>query len=123
MSEASGQRKAHVLEADTLSPVIPSDDLVTDARRWETILGVAPTFVDGDRWAQFDVGSRRLALGGSDRITDRPSVMVRAADLDAAQEHLQESGFEVSRVEQGPDERRFLASAPWAPWDLIVYRH
>jgi hypothetical protein len=26
--------------------------------RWEQLLGLPPTFVDGDRWAQFDVGGR-----------------------------------------------------------------
>ena len=37
------------------------------AKVWAALLGVAPTFVDGDRWAQFDVNGKRIALAGTDR--------------------------------------------------------
>ena len=38
--------------------------------QWSTLLGVEPTFVDGDRWAQLDIGDTRLSLAGSDRSSD-----------------------------------------------------
>lgn len=96
-----------------ITPVVPVDDLSAGVRFWQTALGVEPAFVDGDRWAQFDVGPRRLALSGTDRLTDAPSIMVKVSDIDEARAQIAGAGAVVGDVQEGPHERRFLATAPY----------
>ncbi len=109
-----------MLEPGSLAPVIPVDDLAAAVRYWEAVLGGPPTFVDGTRWAQFDLGGRRLALAGTDRLTDRPAVMLKATELSAAREHLAALGATLGPVEAGPHESRFLAQGG-GPVDIVVY--
>lgn len=109
-----------VLEPGSLASVIPVEDLAAAVVHWEALLGGPPTFVDGTRWAQFDLGGRRLALAGTDRASDRPAVMLKAPDLDAAREHLRRLGATLGPVEAGPHERRFLAQ-DGGPVDIVVY--
>ncbi len=42
------------MPVEKLSFVLPVDDLSVAAAFWKELLGGDPTFVDGDRWAQFD---------------------------------------------------------------------
>jgi hypothetical protein len=109
-----------VLEPGSLAPVIPVEDLGAAVLFWEAALGGPPTFVDGTRWAQFDLGGRRLALAGTDRATDRPSVMLKAPDLAVARERLTRLGATLGPVEAGPHESRFLAQGG-GPVDIVVY--
>lgn len=109
-----------ILEPGSLAPVIPVEDLGAAVRYWEEVLGGPPTFVDGTRWAQFDLGGRRLALAGTDRITDRPAVMLKAADLGVAREALERLGAKLGPVESGPHESRFLAERDGSV-DIVVY--
>ena len=109
-----------ILEPGSLAPVIPVEDLAAAVSYWEAVLGGPPTFVDGTRWAQFDLGGRRLALAGDDRGTDRPAVMLKAPDLGAARDHLADLGATVGPVEKGPHESRFLAQGG-GPVDIVVY--
>lgn len=106
--------------AESFSPVFPVPDLAEAVAFWSAVLGIEPTFVDGDRWAQFDAGGRRLALSGSDRASDAAGVMVKVADLDAAGESLAGLGVEVGPPEQGPHEIRRAATAPGG-WSLVLY--
>jgi hypothetical protein len=101
------------MAVEGITPVVPVDDLVAAAKFWELVLGVAPTFVDGDRWAQFDVGPRRLALAGTDRVTDEPSLMLKVGDLDAARSQVTAAGATAGEVQEGPHELRFLATTPY----------
>jgi hypothetical protein len=98
--------------AERIAPVVPTDDLAGAVERWSALLGVAPTFVDGDRWAQFDVAGGRLALSGADRVHDGPAVLVKVADLDEARSRAAAQGFEVGDITTGPHERRCVAVGP-----------
>lgn len=109
-----------ILDPGSLAPVIPVEDLDAAVRYWEAVLGGPPTFVDGTRWAQFDLGGRRLALAGTDRTTDRPSVMLKAPDLGVAREALERLGATLGPVEAGPHESRFLARGD-EPVNIVVY--
>lgn len=102
--------------AERIAPVVPTDDLAGAVERWSALLGVAPTFVDGDRWAQFDVAGGRLALSGADRVHDGPAVLVKVSDLDEARTRAQALGFRVGDITTGPHERRCVAVGPdgWA---------
>ncbi|MEU4745372.1 hypothetical protein AB0G02_33600, partial [Actinosynnema sp. NPDC023658] len=100
------------MTAERIAPVVPTDDLAGSVERWSALLGVQPTFVDGDRWAQFDVAGGRLALSGADRVHDGPAVLVKVPDLDEAVARAQALGFVVGEVTTGPHERRCVAVAP-----------
>jgi hypothetical protein len=105
---------------EKLSMVLPVPDLAAAVAVWKEVLGVEPTFVDGDRWAQFDHAGARLALAGTDRLADEPGVMVKVKDLDAACERLREAGCTVGEPSTGAHERRASATGPGG-WPIIVY--
>lgn len=105
---------------EKLSIVLPVPDLSAAVAVWRELLGVDPTFVDGDRWAQFDHAGGRLALAGTDRPADEPGVMVKVADLDAACERLRRAGCTVGEPSTGAHERRVAATGPGG-WPIIVY--
>jgi catechol 2,3-dioxygenase-like lactoylglutathione lyase family enzyme len=107
-------------EAQSIASVLPVPDLEGAVSFWRDVLGVEPTFVDGDRWAQFDLGGRRLALSGTDRVAPMPGVMVKVDDLAAAKASLEASGVEVGETAAGPHESRFVATAPGG-WPVVFY--
>jgi hypothetical protein len=43
------------MDIEGLTPVLPVDDMGAAVTAWAALLGARPTFVDGDRWAQFDL--------------------------------------------------------------------
>lgn len=100
--------------------VCPVDDLAASVERWSALLEAEPTFVDGDRWAQFDLGPVRLALAGTDRASDVAGLMVKVDDLEAARAVAVERGFAVGAPEQGPHEVRCLVGDPGGP-EAILY--
>lgn len=100
------------MTAERIAPVVPTDDLAGAVERWSALLGVAPTFVDGDRWAQFDLAGGRLALSGADRVHDGPAVLVKVPDLDEARTRAQSLGFRVGDISTGPHERRCVTIDP-----------
>lgn len=100
------------MTAEKLSSVVPVDDLPAAVSWWRQLLGVEPTFVDGDRWAQFDLGGTRLALAGADRSDDRPGLLVKVADVEASRAELVGSGLEASAIERGPHELRCVIEGP-----------
>ncbi|MGX6449517.1 VOC family protein [Patulibacter sp. S7RM1-6] len=108
------------MTAVRLHPVLPVDDLEEAVAFWTAALGVEPTFVDGDRWAQFDVGASRVALAGRDRTADVAGVLVKVEDLDATRAELVARGLEVTAIEAGPHERRCTATAPGG-WVTTFY--
>ena len=105
---------------EKISMVLPVPDLVAAVAVWQQLLGADPTFVDGDRWAQFDYAGSRLALAGTDRLADEPGVMVKVGDFDAACERLRQAGCTVGEPSTGAHERRAAATGPGG-WPIIVY--
>jgi catechol 2,3-dioxygenase-like lactoylglutathione lyase family enzyme len=108
------------MSVESFAPVFPVPDLDEAVAFWTAVLGAEPTFVDGDRWAQFDVGGRRLALAGSDRAADQAGAMVKVDDLDAASEALAARGIALGPPQQGPHEVWRTATAPGG-WSLVLY--
>ena len=109
------------MDIQGLNPVLPVDDLAQAVAAWSALLGAAPTFVDGDRWAQFDVAGRRLALAGTDRVSDQAGVMIKVADLAAARAAATAQGLAVGEPEQGPHEVRCVVMTHGG-WPAIVYQ-
>jgi catechol 2,3-dioxygenase-like lactoylglutathione lyase family enzyme len=97
--------------AEKLSVVVPADRLEQSVGFWSRILG-PPTLVDGQRWAQFDVGGTRLALGADGERPNVTTVLVKVSNLDAAIAQLDEHGIELQGIEEGEHERRVAAQGP-----------
>ena len=95
------------MQIEGLEPVLPVDDMAAAARTWSALLGVDPTFVDGERWAQFDVSvAGGVALAGTDRVADVPGLMIKVADVAAARTQAIRLGLPVGELEDGPHETR-----------------
>ncbi|GCD99980.1 MULTISPECIES: VOC family protein [Embleya] len=109
------------MSAQGLSAAFPVADMAAAVRFMTAVLGAEPTFVDGERWAQFDVAGGRLALAGTDREGDAASVMVKVADLEAALAPLREGGFTVGEPVEGPHEVRVRVSGPDG-WAAVLYQ-
>ncbi|MBI1684080.1 VOC family protein [Caulobacter hibisci] len=107
------------MAVQNIIPVLATTDLAKAVDLWTALLGAKPTFVDGDRWAQFDVAGKRLALAGSDRMSDVDGVMIKVDDLDAAVARLLAMGFEVDPIERGAHERRCLVLVQGA--SVVLY--
>lgn len=86
------------MPAEKISTLLRTDDIRTSVAFWKDILGVEPTFVDGDRWAQFDVGSTRLSLG-SPAEAPTSAVSVKMLDLTPALARLAAAGIAFETVE------------------------
>jgi hypothetical protein len=108
------------VEIGSLTPVLPVYPLAAAVEVWTRLLGVKPTFVDGDRWAQFDVNGRRLALAGTDRVSDLAGVMIKVNDVKAARSAAQSQGLSVGEIDEGPHETRCTATAPGG-WSIVFY--
>lgn len=104
----------------SFSPVLPVPDLDAAVSFWEGLLGVAPTFVDGDRWAQFDVDGRRLSLAGTDRVADHPALMAKVGDVNGAREALLARGAKAGPVVEGTHEQRCVVETPGG-WTVVLY--
>ncbi len=100
------------MTAEKLSSVVPVDDLPAAVSWWGRTLGIEATFVDGDRWAQFDLGGTRLSLAGTDRSDDRPGILVKVDDVEASRAELVSGGADVGPIERGPHELRCVLEAP-----------
>lgn len=105
---------------EKLSMILPVPDLAAAVAVWKEVLGTEPTFVDGDRWAQFDHAGARLALAGTDRVSDQAGVMVKVKDLDEACSRLRQAGCTVGEASTGAHERRATATGPGG-WPIVVY--
>jgi hypothetical protein len=100
------------MSVEKLSFVLPVDDLDGAVAFWKDLLGVDPTFVDGDRWAQFDHAGSRLALAGKDRASDSPGVMLKVSGLEALCDALRGGDSSVSEIVTGAHERRSVVTEP-----------
>ena len=81
-----------------------------------------PSFVDGDRWAQFDVGGTRVSLAGTDRTTKIAGLMVKTEHLETLRESLKESGLSVSELVDGIHETRFSVDGLEVPVTIYSSR-
>jgi hypothetical protein len=94
------------MAALSITTVVPVADLAAGVAEWTIVLGVEPTFVDGDRWAQFDVGATRLALAGTDTPDSAVSVMVKVDDIGAHTQTVRSQGIETTEPTSGAHEMR-----------------
>jgi hypothetical protein len=108
------------MPVEKLSFVLPVPELDAAVAFWKETLGIEPTFVEGNRWAQFDHQGVRVALAGTDRATDAPAVMLKVTGLETACEAIRAAGGSVSEIEVGGHERRSVASGPGG-WPVILY--
>lgn len=108
------------MNVEKVGLVFPVPDIATAVPSWRTILGVEPSFVDGARWAQFDVAGSRIALAGTDRFSESPGLMIKVSDCDAARTDLRRVGLEVSLVVAGEHERRAHVVTP-GEWMAMLY--
>jgi hypothetical protein len=105
------------------TPVYPMPSLADAVPFYARVLGVEPTYVDGDRWAQFDVRGRRVALcGPADRIAEEPALMVKVAGIEQARRELADAGIGVGEIHVGAHEheRRCVVEAPGG-WVVMLY--
>src|ERR1700687_1450178 len=100
------------MKIENIATVLPVPDLGAAVEVWSALLGVGATFVDGQRWAQFDIAGRRLALAGTDRVGDAAGVMIKVDDLAEAARRVAALGLEAGEIRQGPHEERFTAIGP-----------
>ncbi|OXM72687.1 MULTISPECIES: VOC family protein [Amycolatopsis] len=96
------------MDISKIATVVPVTDLPGAVAVWSRLLGAEPAFVDGDRWAQFDVAGARVALSGTDSVTSRPALLLRVPDLAAARAEAAAAGLKTGEVEEGPHELRCL---------------
>lgn len=108
------------MKVESIATVLPVPDLDQAVRFWSEVLGTEPTLVDGDRWAQFDLGGQRLALAGSDRPSDQAGVMLKIEDLPEAERGLAFLGLSPGSVAEGDHEDRLSVASPGG-WPLTIY--
>jgi catechol 2,3-dioxygenase-like lactoylglutathione lyase family enzyme len=108
------------MSVERMSFVLPVPDLAVAVSFWGGVLGIDPTFVDGDRWAQFDHGNVRLALAGTDQVSALPGAMLKVSDLEETCQRLAKDGYQVSDIATGAHERRAVAAGPGG-WPIILY--
>jgi hypothetical protein len=108
------------MDVQRVAVAVPVENLASAVEQWQLLLGVEPTFVDGDRWAQFDLGGARIALAGTDRVSDEPCLMLKVSALDDAREEALADGADVGAVEDGAHERRSLIT-DFAAMPIVVY--
>ncbi|MFX0577537.1 VOC family protein [Nocardia nepalensis] len=106
---------------ERLGTIFPADNLTAAIDLLVAVLGATPTFVDGDRWAQFDIGPTRIMLAGADE-RDIPSLAVKVGDLDATLARLRTAGFAADDPVTGPHERRTsVRPSLESPWAIVLY--
>ena len=103
-----------------LASVFPAARLADGVRFLTTVLGIEPTFVDGERWAQFDLGGARLALASGADSSGAVQFVVRVADAVASAARLAEAGYDVAGPVAGPHEVRFSVTGPDG-WSVVGY--
>lgn len=108
------------MQVQSMATVLPVEDLDRAVSVWKGLLGTEPTFVDGDRWAQFDFDGRRIALAGTDRTSDQACVMLKVDDVSAARDALAAAGLAPGEIEAGPHELRVTADGPGG-WPIVLY--
>ena len=107
-------------KAVSVAAVFPAARLADGVEFMKAVLGIEPTFVDGERWAQFDLGGARLALASGAESSGAAQAMVKVVDATAAAERLARAGYDVAGPVTGPHEVRFSVTGPDG-WSVVVY--
>lgn len=108
------------MEVRSMTTVLPVETIADAVRSWGSLLGVAPAFVDGERWAQFNIGGSKLALAGPGQGIRRAGLMVRVDDLEASRTEIAGAGLDVSAIQTGPHER-FFEALTRDGWQVTFY--
>ncbi|WP_329390623.1 VOC family protein [Streptomyces sp. NBC_01716] len=101
----------------------PVADVNAAVRFYTDTFGLAPMFVDGDRYAALDAGSTTLALTGpaEDVTGGAPAASFKVPDVASALAGLVQGGGSVVREpEHGPHEVRAVARDPWGN-TVVIY--
>ncbi|WP_406229603.1 VOC family protein [Nocardia sp. NBC_01009] len=110
------------MTVERLGTIFPADNLTAAIDLLTAVFGTKATFVDSDRWAQFDIGPARVMLAGTDREGDTPSLSAKVDDLDATLARLRAAGFAAADPVTGPHERRTsVRPTPDSPWAIVLY--
>ncbi|MEY9886743.1 hypothetical protein ABIA35_002377 [Catenulispora sp. MAP12-49] len=104
----------------SLASVFPAARLADGVKFLSAVLGIEPTFVDGERWAQFDLGGARISLASGAESSGAAQAMVKVADAAAVAERLAGCGYDVAGPVAGPHEVRFSVTGPDG-WSVVVY--
>jgi hypothetical protein len=120
MTEQSNGQATGTQAALSMAAVFPTGAMAGAVEFVSAVLGIAPTFVDGDRWAQFDLNGGRLSLASGAESSGSPQVMVKVADLDGVCGRLRGAGFDVGGPVTGPHERRVSVTGPDG-WGAVLY--
>lgn len=100
------------VKVERVSLVIPVGDVREAARRWRSLLGLYPTHVVGDSWAQFEVGGTRIALSRAKQPDEAAGLLIRVADVGDFRAAAGRLGLGVTEVEAGPDQRGCALADP-----------
>jgi predicted enzyme related to lactoylglutathione lyase len=77
------------------------DGMADNRAFYEDVLGLAPKFADGDRWAQYDLGGTNFALAapGEAPAGAKGAILVfQVDDLEAAMQRLASAGTPVEEL-------------------------
>src|SRR4051812_28747892 len=103
-----------------MAAVFPTAVMADGVRFVAAVLGAEPTFVGGERWAQFDLGGARLALASGAGSSGAAQLMVKVADVAGVAERLRLAGFDVAGPVTGSHEVRVSVAGPDG-WSVVVY--
>jgi hypothetical protein len=120
VADQSGPADQPDQRALSLASVFPAARLADGVRFLSAVLGIEPTFVDGERWAQFDLGGARLALASGTESSGAPQIMVKVSDAAGAAERLARAGYDVAGPVAGPHELRCSVTGPDG-WSVVLY--
>jgi hypothetical protein len=103
-----------------MAAVFPTAVMADGVRFVAAVLGVEPTFVDGERWAQFDLGGARLALASGAESSGAAQMMVKVADVAGVAQRLAAAGYDVAGPVTGSHEVRVSVAGPDG-WSVVLY--
>ncbi len=78
--------------------VVAASDIAASRHFYETLLGLVPKFVDGERWVQYDAGGSNFAVGSRQEYPEGAAGAVavfEVGDLDARARSLAEAGMRI----------------------------
>jgi hypothetical protein len=110
-----------VQNALNMAAVFPAAKMGDSVDFVAAVLGIDPTFVDGERWAQFDLGGARLSLASGTESSGGAELVVKVADVEANAVRLRELGWDVEGPVTGAHEVRVSVAGPDG-WRVVMYQ-
>lgn len=108
------------IEPEKIASVLTTRDFAADLEALTALIG-APTFVDGMRWAQFDLGGARVCLAAQEEQIGPAAVLAKVSDLEGALESARNAGLSVEAPKEGAHEVRAIARTPGGV-EIVFYR-